>query len=394
MKIRASTVVMLTTLVSIVLYTLTSFYSPASSSSTSFISPAQLLLLASNKNKNTTTTTSVKKNVTYDGTIGGWLQSTFAKFVETHESDIDETTEDYARRKRYNSMTLTPENLVLKVNVWKAAPTDSSLYPKIIGITHTYKPKHANAQDMYDTWGRKLHKHFIYTNAVEPPVKMESGKGYLVDLTPLPGGFGYNNIWNKVRHIWKDLHKRGELAFGAADFYFIAGDDVLLVTENLKKYLMRPEVVEAHKARMPLVMGHRMTEPTGRHFLSGAGYIVNDVAARLFMENIENPVCNPTVETFAEDVFFCDCLNKLGSPPRDTMDYFGEDRIAIVSPYHLAQQTNNQAYMWWYAPWHRFRGRPMPTGNDAISIDAFLFHYMAGVDLKTTWKIIYRENSR
>ena len=315
-----------------------------------------------------------------NATLGGWIQATYKKMVNEIQSDLSKK-----RRDHFNSLPLNTDNLIRKVQVWKNAPLSK---PKITCLTHTYSPKHRNAHDMWTNWGKDCTKHFVYTNQTTPIIDGPT----VVDMNPLPGGFGYHNIWNKVRHIFIDLHKKGELNEGAADWFFIAGDDVLLIVENLKKFLLSPEVMEPHAQRMPLLMGHRMAPaPNGGHFLSGAGYLLNDVAARLFMANIDNPVCSPTTVSFAEDVYMSQCLAALGCPPRDTMDPYGEDRIAIVSPYHLVEQTKNQAYMWWYAPWHRYRGRPMPTNNDAISVDAFLFHYMSDNDLRQTRATIYRK---
>ena len=306
-------------------------------------------------------------------------------------ADMKGVAVDKQRRDKYNALPLSIENIVRKVAVWKEAPAKGDpRSPKVTCLTHTYSPKHQNAQDMWTFWGKDCTKHFVYTNNMTPPIAGPT----VVDMNPLPGGFGYNNIWNKVRHIWKDLHKRGEVKEGVSDWFFIAGDDVLLILENLKKYLLSPEVVELHRAGVPLLLGHRMCPaPAGAHFLSGAGYLMNDVAARLFIANIDNPACSPNEVSFAEDTLISTCLTALGWGPRDTMDNFGEDRIAIVSPYHLVEQTKNQAYMWWYGPWHRFRGRPMPTNNDAISVDAFLFHYMSGEELRKTHATIYREDS-
>ena len=56
----------------------------------------------------------------------------------------------------------------------------------------------------------------------------------------------YENIWQKVRSTWAyihDIYLVGPYK-GQFDWFYIGGDDVFLVTENLKNYLASEEIVE------------------------------------------------------------------------------------------------------------------------------------------------------
>eukprot|EP00759_Apiculatamorpha_spiralis_P049592 PhF_6_TR44287/c0_g1_i1/m.68264 len=132
-------------------------------------------------------------------------------------------------RDAINQLPVSGKALIQKIKVWPVIPINKEgKLPTVTCMTHTYKPNHHRAQMMQSEWGYQCNRHFIYTNSLEPPIKMANGE--VIDMGDLPGGYGYGNIWNKVRHMWKDMDRRGELVDGGvntSDFYLLAGDDVL-----------------------------------------------------------------------------------------------------------------------------------------------------------------------
>jgi len=71
----------------------------------------------------------------------------------------------------------------------------------------------------------------------------------------------YNNIWQKVRSTWAYVHDNYLEDY---EWFYIGGDDVFLVVENLKTYLYSDEIVQAGKNEfgqdVPLFLGRRFKE--------------------------------------------------------------------------------------------------------------------------------------
>jgi hypothetical protein len=91
----------------------------------------------------------------------------------------------------------------------------------------------------------------------------------------------YNNIWQKVRSIWKYAHS----AYGRDfEWMFIGGDDLFVIPSNLRAYLHTIPTDE------PVFLGRRFQIPGSQLFNSGgAGYGLNRKALQLLVDNLDNP---------------------------------------------------------------------------------------------------------
>ena len=58
------------------------------------------------------------------------------------------------------------------------------------------------------------------------------------------GEESWNNMWQKIRSIWKYVHLNYRDDF---DWFLLGGDDMYYIVENLKTYLESTEVVTAKK---------------------------------------------------------------------------------------------------------------------------------------------------
>lgn len=323
-----------------------------------------------------------------------------------------------ARRARYNHLPLTLNNAMKKVAVDRRYTPEytgpnSNRSVRLVCVTYTYKDGHSAASEVSRTWGGNCTKHLIFTNSDTPAIAVEGNTEVWNIADRLAGGFGYGNIWQRVRYIVQFLVTKGfagggrhdqDGAFAGSghgkkvvepyDFFLFGGDDVFVVLENLRKYLLSSDVWPLHsEQRLPLHLGHLLTTgpPESVAFLSGAGYLLNDVALRLLYQHRDDPACHPDEESHMEDVFTSRCLAHLGCPPRDTIDEYGEDRVTIVGPMLMVKQAQELNFSRWYHGFHTHRGAPK-RGNDVVSVGAFLFHYVKGEDRDAYRRLIYREN--
>mmetsp|Transcript_24950 Transcript_24950/g.62878 ORF Transcript_24950/g.62878 Transcript_24950/m.62878 type:complete len:177 (-) Transcript_24950:140-670(-) len=158
-----------------------------------------------------------------------------------------------------------------------------------------------------------------------------------------------------------------------------ADDDTFVIVDNLVEYLLSPEVSAARAAGKGVYLGHRLKIPGHRETYTsgGAGYVLDRVAVREFVKNIDTAKCT----SGAEDVEVGQCLLLSGISPFQTTDAAGEEIFHLFNPqttigYRPSPQGGNQD---WYTRYRKEFGT-MKVGLDAISENSTTFHYMrAGV---------------
>jgi len=82
------------------------------------------------------------------------------------------------------------------------------------------------------TWGHRCSHFLVFSNATDlriPSINI-----------PHIGEESYENLWQKVRFIWKYIHYHYLFDF---DWFLLSGDDTYVVVENLLEYLSSAEVV-------------------------------------------------------------------------------------------------------------------------------------------------------
>lgn len=118
---------------------------------------------------------------------------------------------------------------------------------RVLCWVNTYHKSHAQrVRAIQRTWGKKCDK-ILFMSDIEdlamPTVR--------ITAPPL-----HEMLWQKHREIVRLLKR--EYAEGEFDWVFKCDDDTFLIMENLKKYLLSPEI-QAIPATEPTLLGHRMT---------------------------------------------------------------------------------------------------------------------------------------
>jgi hypothetical protein len=282
-------------------------------------------------------------------------------------------------REEANALAFSPQNFLnRKIKVWSKAVKGK---PMIFCATYTHAKKHANAANVRKYWAHRCDRHVIFTD-VQTPIPGVPPED-IIKITP-DGGESYHNMWHKMRAILKwivdnQIPKQYE-------YFFFGGDDTFVIVENVRKALLEPEIATLNKGGVPLWFGYRMHVMGDKPFAGGGGYIMNSIMVRMFVKLYNHRDCHPNDHGFAEDVYVGDCLRAFGMWPHDAADVFGEDRFMSMTPNTWTAVVQNPKISWWYP---MYRVRPMPTGNDAVSVYACLFHFMQASDMEQVNQAVY-----
>jgi glycoprotein-N-acetylgalactosamine 3-beta-galactosyltransferase len=173
-------------------------------------------------------------------------------------------------------------------------------------------------------------------------------------------------MWQKVRSIWRFVGTHYADDF---DFFFIGGDDLFVLPQNLRNYLKSFSPDEDH------FLGRRL-KAQGKYFNSGgAGYTLSRSALRKFVSiGLDHPQCDPKGRTSEEDVMIAECLARvLQIHFEDTRDAQGRERFHPLSP--------GSHYSWrpppgrhWYKLYNEEWG--LKLGKDCCAPDLVSFHYI------------------
>lgn len=82
------------------------------------------------------------------------------------------------------------------------------------------------------TWGQKCSHFLVFSTATDLSIPSIN--------IPHIGEESYENLWQKVRFIWKYIHYHYLFDF---DWFLLSGDDTYVIVENLVEYLSSAEVV-------------------------------------------------------------------------------------------------------------------------------------------------------
>lgn len=310
-----------------------------------------------------------------DDVVGGMLRK-FDDELVSMPKDLALLDETNSKVKHVN-----PEHILDKIRIWPEAKKGS---PTILCATYTHEKKHAAASFMHRAWGHKCDQHVLFSDktdieGVKPP--------HRVVVVKPEGGEAYSNMWQKIRAMLAFL--RNDPDFEQFDYFFFSGDDCFMFPENMRKFLLEPEIVMLTAAGTPLHLGYRFLSTYKVEFLSGAGYVLNKAAVHLIVDvMLQQPECNPNTHQPFEDVYISTCLQSIGIHPRDAKDSFGEDRFIVMSPYHMAAQANNRDYTWWFRD---YRDHEIPHGLNIVSRDCIVLHYISIEEGKDVLRRVYKQ---
>lgn len=198
--------------------------------------------------------------------------------------------------------------------------------PRILCLVYTYPKMRDLQRTQALTWGYTCDGYLAFSTETIPSLG-------LVDLQH-SGEESYNNMWQKVRSIWMYVYQH---YIDDYDFFHLGGDDLYLIVENLRKFLLPFMNTTTTK---PLYFGQwipllRDSNNTDYYVSGGPGYTLNQLALqRLVVDAL--PICRVDVRASYEDRLVSHCLRELGIKGSDTRDTItGEQLYHDCAPAHL-----------------------------------------------------------
>ncbi|KAI2488689.1 glycoprotein-N-acetylgalactosamine 3-beta-galactosyltransferase [Fragilaria crotonensis] len=99
--------------------------------------------------------------------------------------------------------------------------------PKILCMIYTVASAHAaQVRAIRETWAGGCDGFLAFSTESDPRIPAIS--------LPHDGEESYDNMWQKVRSIWRFVHKHYTDDF---DFFILGGDDLFVLPQNLRSYL-------------------------------------------------------------------------------------------------------------------------------------------------------------
>lgn len=234
-------------------------------------------------------------------------------------------------------------SIILPTQIRSSDPSNNPQSPRILCVVYTHKGNHARVKAQTETWGWRCDGFFAastYTDEnissinlshVGPETYENMWRKYIVAIDTMVL-FSYHNLAEKTRSILAYVYRN---YMGAKsnqfDYLYLAGDDVTVLVENLRNYLMT--LKKKNEDGLPLYIGSQSYAGEGNYVYNGggAGYILNRKALTRYMEEAFH-TCWPTRRVNAEDRMLGKCMKDLGIPPIDTADKAHRQRFQTVDP--------------------------------------------------------------
>lgn len=293
-----------------------------------------------------------------------------------------------AEREAVNKKPFSKENAIRKLKAWEGPSRYGPEGEKILCLLISQNTVAEHNQDkvhaQYKTWGKRCDRFVAFTNTSKVRGVPAAN---IVEVHPLFGD-GDNNVWQKLRlmmqtvRAWKD--------FSTFDFVYIGGDDTFFIPENLRKLVNEPHYYYLHRMGVPFLLGHRMVSShDGAAFVSGAGFVLNNISAKMLSHLVDGSRCKPDVVGGAEDLLIANCLQEYGVQPMNAADEFDEDRMHAFGPGSMDHVVKTRAMgSWWYPA---YRKRPIPAGLGILSTYTISLHYIEPHDALAIAEHLYEK---
>ena len=256
--------------------------------------------------------------------------------------------------------------------------------PRILCIVYTHEENHYKLQAVIDTWGWRCDGFIAastQTNETIGAVKISH-----------EGEETYENMWQKVRSIWAYIYKH---YYDDFDYFWLGGDDVHLIVENLRDYLwnLTLSIGTRRYETEPLYIGHHVPQARlgeSYYFVGGGpGYIFNKVTLKRAVTDVL-PYCYINSEFSAEDRLMSNCLRNVGIIGNNTVDEFGKQRFHIMDSEFIASYDGKHGYFSnLYDYWGIHNG--FKAHADIVSSQSVSFHFLHfPIKMKRHHAILYR----
>ena len=268
------------------------------------------------------------------------------------------------------------------IQAQKPFSNDKDGAPKILCLMYTMEEFHSTlVRASRETWAPGCDGFLAFSTKSDPRIPAIS--------VPHKGKEEYNNMWQKVRSIWKFV---GEHYLEEFDWFHIGGDDMYVLTENLRTFLSDKNPNDDH------FFGRRLLKPIGGgpnnyYNVGGPGYTLSRATAyKLVTKGLEHDKCMPSARRSSEDVWIAKCLRIVFNIwPEDTRDNEGKERYhhySLADSYKM--KPNDEDTKWYFdasKPW----GIP-DTGKHCCARDSVAFHYIKQPEMmRHIHKLLYNK---
>ena len=207
------------------------------------------------------------------------------------------------------------KEMIDAVNVTIASDADVVRPTRILCMVYTMADAHpSRIRAMRETWSGRCDGYLAFSTESDPRIPAIS--------LPHEGEEAYNNMWQKVRSIWKFV---GEHYADRFDYFFLGGDDLFVVPENLRAYLSTLGSSDDDH-----FVGRRFKGYGADNYFNsgGAGYALSRGLLKKYYAALDDDRCGPHAKTSMEDVKTAACLRKaLKVGLTDTRDERGRERF-------------------------------------------------------------------
>lgn len=238
--------------------------------------------------------------------------------------------------------------------------------PRVLCIVYTIDSRHKNVEMIVNTWGGRCTGFLAFSNVSDLAIPTTS--------IPHLGEESYDNLWAKIVSIWRYVFENYRDEF---EWFYLAGDDTYLLTENLYDYLNEFSFEKVQREGLFLGRRYYLDDFYHTYNTGGAGYVMNRVALTSLYRGLTHPddPCHTTMVTSAEDVQVSACLRLFGHIlPHETRDERYDHRERF---HHLSLTTawtyspKNISWDWWSLHTLEFR-----NGSGCCSPRSISFHYI------------------
>jgi len=304
-----------------------------------------------------------------------------------HAHPVEGSDHDYVKALREATIHTTGSlnSTTVKIAPWNhygkdkhfAEKTDSLIEvpaPRLMCLVYTVRESHNDKIDaIRNTWAGGCDGFLVFSTTTDltiPAIAIRH-KGPEV----------YENMWQKVRSIWKYVGERHLME--EYEWFHLGGDDMFIIPNNLKTYLASLAYTHGSPRTTPYFVGRRFKDLSHNHFNTGGpGYTMSQATLRKLLHNIEADQCSPNLKTPKEDVTISQCLTSLGVHLTDTRDAKGRERYHHFDPGWMMDYTPRKRDVGsqipqesdWYELYNREWG--MLFGADCCAPDSVSFHYV------------------
>jgi glycoprotein-N-acetylgalactosamine 3-beta-galactosyltransferase len=150
------------------------------------------------------------------------------------------------------------------IDVWLGSSGKGS--PRIFCAVYTQAKSVKLQRAQYDSWGKRCNDFKFFSDALATGNAAREELPTIV-IAPEHGPESYDNMYHKVRAIWRYIAQRYLDEF---DYFWLSGDDVFVIVENLRRYLATEGVAQAFDQDEALFLGRRLRQPAPSEWNQGS----------------------------------------------------------------------------------------------------------------------------